>query len=275
MATPPTWDEWVKQYNSDSAPAPSGGATVGGLSATDLGNINNIFDPNFGRRDAQQDAAQNAVGSGWGGGGFAHNQGLVLTDREKKGNWELGHKMLEPYLAREHDTNINTANNAARLQQIAAEGAAALQRLQLSEAGQTARLNTEQAAALQRQIVAGQQAMQQLTLKEAGDTGRLRESIGGGIASDLIRASISGGGGGGGSSAGPVRSGPGGRVNMELGSTYNPAVPQFGSTVGMKPYGSATPAYNPNAQGIREPAGAGAIGATSIDRILARYGLLG
>ncbi len=198
MATPPSWEEWVKQYNSAAVPSTGGAATVGGLSQANLGNINTLFDPNFGREETMMHGASNAAAGGWGGGGFAGAQGLKLLDSEKKANWMVGQQMLEPYLAREHQSGLQASENAARLQQIAAEGAQALQRLQLSEAGQTARLNSAQAAELQRQVLSGQQAMQQLTLQEAGDTGRLRESISGNIASDIIRSSLTPSGGGGG-----------------------------------------------------------------------------
>lgn len=269
-ATAPSWEEWTKRFNESVAPnaSPNVPATTGGLAQTDLNNVNQIWDPNFGRSETMTNAAENAAAGGWGSGGFAAGQGMKLLDSEKKANFLLGHQILEPYLAREQETNINATNNAARLQQIATEGAAALQRLQLSEAGATARLNAQEAAEAQRQIVAGQQAMQQLTTREAGETGRLRESIGGNLANTIVSGAFRGGtpaGGGTSRVAGMGTGTPG-----ALGVTYNPGVIQYGGTPNEAPREGG--AYNPNARGVTTPESP--LGATSIDSILRKYGLL-
>lgn len=266
MATP-TWEEWQKQFNAAGAPPPPVVATPGGLAAADLGNVATIFSPEFGRADVAQESAANAVAGGWGAGGFAGGQRMMLTDREKKANYLLGHQILEPYLAREHEDKVNAANNAARLQQIAAEGAQALQRLQLSESGAMARLNAQEAAEAQRQIIAGQQAMQQLTMREAGETGRLRESIGGNLANTIVSGAIKGG-----TSTGTGRvPGMGTGTPGPMGVTWNRGIPQYGGTPEVISAARPNAAFNPNARGVTET---DALGATSIDTILRKYGLL-
>lgn len=267
MATP-TWEEWQKQFNAAGAPPAPVAPNPGSLSQADLGNVSTLFDPNFGRTETMTHAAEDAAGGGWGGGGFAAGHGLKLLDSEKKANFLLGHQILEPYLAREHEDTLNASNNAARLQQIAAEGAQALQRLQLSESGAMARLNAQEAAELQRQIISGQQAMQLLTVKEAGETGRERERIGGGIASDLIKYSLTTSGGGGSGGSGSPRPG-GAPTGGPLGPTWNPG--PWGAYFGKGAESNPDAAYNPNAHGVT--GGAGAIG-SSVDTILKKYGLL-
>lgn len=272
MAKIPTWDEWVNNYNADGTPAASAiaPATTSGLSQSDLGNVATIFDPNFGRTETLTHAAESAVGGGWGGGGFAAGQGMKLLDSERKSNMLLGHQILEPYLQREADAQKQAEAERARLNEIAAQGAQGLQQLQLSEAGQTARLNSQQQAALKQLAVQGQQAMDQLKLRETGETARQQAAIGGNLASTLLSAAIRPGSAGGAGGGGATRiSGVGTGTPGPLGVTYNPGVVQYGGT----PNAAAREggAYNPNARGVTTPE---PLGASSIDTLLRKYGLL-
>lgn len=272
MATTPTWEEWVKQYNSAGAPPSPISPDAASLSQADLGNVSQIFDPRFGASEALTHAAENAVGGGWGGGGFAAGQGMKLLDSERKANMLLGHQILEPYLAREADAKRQAEAEKARLNEIAAQGAQALQQLQLSEAGQTARMNAAQKAEMERLIASGQQAMDRLKLTEAGEAARQKAGIGGTLANTLLSGAISrpGGTGGGGSSARVPGVGTG--TPGPMGVTWNRGVVQYGGTPDVVTAPNPNAAYNPNARGVTQPEGV--LGATSVDSILRKYGLL-
>ena len=282
----PTWEEWLTQFNAQQ-PAPGG--TPGGaplaagpgtdvLSGANRANIATLFDPNFGRSEVMTQAAENAIGGGWGAGSFAANQGRRLLDSERKANFALGSQLLEPYLQREFQGAEGAADRAARLQQIAAEGAQALQRLQLSEAGATARLNTETAAALQRSVLAGEQAMQQLALREAGETGRQRTSIQASLADTLLRAGLSGAGGGGGGGTTRGRgTGFAGSPITTLGdyssTTRGDMTTDYGSGNSIVGYRPPQDVINA-ATRARDDSGPLALGSSSIDALLRKYGLL-
>lgn len=239
----------------------SGGGAPGGIPG-----LNEFFDPNFGRSETMTRANEAAIAGGYGSGGFAGGQALKLLDSERKSNILAGHQILEPYLERQSRASLQASENAARLNQIAAEGAQALQRLQLSEAGQGARLSAELAARLQDQVLAGQQAMQQLTLREAGETGRLNTSIQGNLAQTLLTAGLRPGTtGGGGTASGPTRYGTSTGLTGPLG--VNP-VNAFGQVVSSGPS-----AFNPNARGITGNDVLG-LGSSSIDQLLRKYNLI-
>lgn len=277
-----TWQEWVESFNAQPGAAPGAPLAAGPgtdvLSGANRANIAQLFDPRFGRDETINRGAENQIAGGWGEGGFGLNQTNRLLDSERKANFELGAKLLEPYLGREHESSINATNNAARLQQIAAEGAQALQRLQLSEAGQTARLNRSEAAALERAVLAGNQALQQITLREAGETGRQRTQIQGNLANTLLGAGLSGAGGsrggGGGADDGRMRGAYGG-------GTYFMGDPNL-SGVGVGPlYNSSREASSRAMQDAAERARIDAVnrtptalGSSSIDALLRKYGLL-
>lgn len=217
--------------------------------------LNELFSPNFGRSEVLTTAAENAVGGGFGGGGFAGAQGMRLLDSERKANLALGHQILEPYLNREFEAGQGAANRQSRLNEIAAQGANALQQLQLSEAGETTRLTQAQQAQLERDILQGQQAMQQLTLREAGDTSRQRTAIGGNLANTLLQAELR-------------NAGPSGttRAPFQVGAT-------FGTPSNVNLFDSEV-AYNPAARGETPTGGALGLGSSSIDQLLRKYGLL-
>lgn len=255
-----TWEEWVQAFNETptgaSAALPAGPGTDV-LSGANRANIATLFDPNFGRGEVMTLANENAIAGGWGSGGFAGAQGLKLLDSERKANFLLGAQLLEPYLQRENAASLQASDNAARLNQIVAEGAQALQRLQLSEAGQTARLNSSQASELQRQVLAGQQAMQQLTLREAGETGRQNTAIQGNLASQLVGAALDRSNRAAATPAPPV----GGSYYLN-----NSGLPGGGTPGGPDPR-VARPAYAGSV-------GTLGLGSSSIDALLRKYGLL-
>lgn len=252
----------------------SGGFT--GLPNYGVVGVNELFDPNFGRTETQTRAAENALMGGFSGGGFAIGQGARLLDSERKANIIAGHQILEPYLNREFQGGQNAADRASRLNEIAAQGANALQQLQLSEAGATARLSASQRGELERQILSGQQAMQQLTLREAGETGRTREQIGGRLAETVLGAALTPGRTGG--TAGGARLGTPGNP-FTAANPSGPLGPTFyGSpSTGIAPVSPGS-SYSPFTTAPYRPPGGGSIGTllggSSIDRILARYGLL-
>lgn len=280
----PTWDEWVASFNAQpgaaapGAPALAAGPGTDVLSGANRANIAQLFDPRFGRDETINRGAENAIAGGWGEGGFGLNQTNRLLDSERKANFELGAKLLEPYLARESAASLQASDQAARLQQIAAEGAQALQRLQLSEAGQTARLNAEQAGALQRAVLAGNQAMQQLTLREAGDTGRQRTQIQGTLANTLLGAALSGAGSGS-SGSGGTRSRGTGLAGSPITGDY--ATPVRGSMTTDYGSGNSIVGYRPPQDVInavtraRDDGGSIlGLGSSSIDALLRSYGLI-
>jgi hypothetical protein len=279
----PTWEEWVAKFNSPQPGAATGAPLAAGpgtdvLSGANRANIAQLFDPRFGRDETINRGAENQIAGGWGEGGFGLNQTNRLLDSERKANFELGAKLLEPYLGREHESSINATNNAARLQQIAAEGAQALQRLQLSEAGQTARLNRSEAAALERAVLAGNQALQQITLREAGETGRERSRVQGNLANTLLSAALSGAGGSGGGGTRGRATGLAGSPITALGDYSSP---RFGDMTTSYGSGNSIAGYRPPQDVINAATRArddgGSIlglGSSSIDALLRKYGLL-
>lgn len=225
------------------------------LAAADQGNVNTLFDPNFGRTETQTNAAENALAGGFSGSGYASGQQARLLDSERKANMLLGHQILDPYLQRQQQSALESQQEQARLNEIAAQGAQALQQLQISEAGQGARLSQELAARLQQQVLEGQQAMQRLTLSEAGATGRARLGVQGDLARTLLTAALSGGG--------TSRT-----VNPTPLPSYHWQTDLHGNVIGGQPPPANYPTTS-SGGGIRT-----GIGTSTIDRILRQYGLL-
>lgn len=270
-----TWEEWVKSFNAPPTPANAPAMPVPGAPGYPPG-VGELFDPNFGRTETQQIAAENALMGGFAGSGFALGQGARLLDSERKANLLAGHQILEPYLDREFQSGQNAADRASRLNEIAAQGANALQQLQLSEAGATARLSASQRGELERQVLSGQQAMQQLTLREAGETGRTREQIGGRLAETVLGAALT-----------PGRAGTpvGGARPGTPGNPYTAANPS--GPLGPTFYGSSGTGIAPVAPGsvtspftitpYRPPSGDSVsrlLGGSTIDALLRKYNLL-
>ena len=168
-----------------TGPVASGGATQ------DRANIDYLLNPYTSLDETRQNAAEANLGAGVSGSGFASGTTNRLLDSERIARMKLGHELLEPYLQRDFQAQQGAADRAARLNEIAAQGAQALQQLQLSEAGQSARLSQEEKARMEQLITQGNQAMAQLQLQEAGQSARLNTSIRGNILGNLIQASLS------------------------------------------------------------------------------------
>ena len=271
---PESWEEWVRSH------APGAGAATPGMTsppqynnpeAQDRANIGYILNPAFDTSETEMRAAEQNAGQGVSGSGFGSGTTARLLESEKLARFKLGHDLLEPYQERAATAANLATTNAARLNEIAAQGAQALQQLQLSEAGQTARLNSEQAARLQQIALSGQQAMAELQLRESGENARLgrqigaqenlaRLNLGGNILQTLIQASTRGGGGAGGA-AGVVPPYSGGTTTFDWASQTHDVTPR-----------TYTPPASPSYMGFI-PGGAGGNFGSSIDRILRRYGI--
>lgn len=240
-------------------PAPSGGATA------DRKNIDFLLNPNFNTFETDTNAAEKAVGGGYSGSQWAGNVRSNMLDSERIKRFQLGHQMLEPYLQREFQAGEGAADRASALQRAIMEGNQAMERLTLSEAGQTARLSQEERAHMEQLAEQGRQAMQQLTLREAGDTSRQQTEIGGRLANTLLSGALSGGASLGGSrgpsqttfAAGGGSLSPGDNWANHSNIFAAPGSPITGGMVGV----------NPTSPGYRS------IGSNSIDRILRQYGL--
>lgn len=151
---------------------PKYGTSTADLANADRANIAYLFgDPNFTETDTL--AAERAVASGTTGSGFAANNQLRLRDSERINRYQIGHQMLDPYLQREQQSSLQGADNAARLQQIAAQGEEARKQLELQQSGQMALQSAEARARLEQIAAQGAQAMEQLKLSELGDTNRV------------------------------------------------------------------------------------------------------
>lgn len=218
--------------------------------ALDQANIRQILSPNFGVSETVNNAAENAVAGGFGGSGFAQGQQLRLLDSEKLKHFQIGHELLEPYNQRAFQAGQNAQEQQARLNQIAATGAQALQQLQLQEAGQTSRATASERAAMERQIEAGRQAMVQLQLQEAGQNSRQQATIAGnlantrlGIGGDLLKAGLA-------------------QKPTSMQGLYPPT--EFNWATGVSSAGRPSPSQTSNFGGDMG----------TVDSILAKYGLL-
>jgi hypothetical protein len=239
------------QVGGVTAPAtpmlPAYNAGAGG-STLDRRNIDFLLNPNFNTFETDTNAAEAAVGGGVAGSGFAGNVRNNMLDSERIRRMQLGNQMLEPYLQRDFQAGQGAADRASALQRAILEGNQAMERLQLSEAGQTARLSQAQRAEMERLAEQGRQAMQQLSIREAGESSRLNTSIGGTLANTALSGLLRGGGATG---ARPMTS-----------SYHWQTDPNSGQvTGGVAP----PPSYYAETSGT---------GSSAVDRILRRYGLL-
>jgi hypothetical protein len=252
----------LSSYGGTTTTSSPGGATQDRL------NIDYLLNPYYDTSETRTNAAEANLGQGVQGSGFGSGTTNRLLESERIQRFQLGHQMLEPYLQRDFQAGQAAAERQARLNEIAAQGAQALQQLQLSEAGQTARLNTQEAAALQRQVLSGQQAMQQLGIQQAGENTRTRLNIGGNILNTLLtHPNVYGGGGA------TTGTGTRGYNNVATGAPGS-STPNY---ITEFDWASQTPISRPNpnppvAGGTRNIIGA-VTGLSTIDSILRRYGL--
>lgn len=231
----------------------AGGATA------DRRNIDFLLNPNFNTFETDMRAAESAVGSGTQGSQWAGNVRSNMLDSERIRRFELGHNMLQPYLQRDFQAAEGAADRGAALQRSILEGNQAMERLRLSEAGQSERLSQEERARLEQLAEQGRQAMQQLMVREAGETGRQRESIGAQLANTLLTSALRPGGGTSTTSGGTRTPSPSYRwqTDAESGQVIGGVAPP--------------PSYYQNVGGTTSSLRSGS---TSVDRILRRYGLL-
>ncbi len=262
MATIADFYRGNRSFGEGAPPIVTVGTSSGGGEGQDRANINYLLNPYYDTSEARMNAAAQNLGQGVAGSGFASGTTNRLLESEKVQRFQLGHQMLEPYLQRSFQAQQSAADRAARLNEIAAQGAQALQQLQLSEAGQTARLTQAERAELEQQILKGQQAMQQAQLAQAGETSRTRLGIGGNILNTLLR------GYGEGESGGGTRTSAGRGVNdISTGATTPGYISSFD-------WASQTPSFR---TAPPQPAGSGGrtggVNMSTIDSILRRYGL--
>lgn len=245
---------------------PPATTSLGGA-AQDRANIDYLLNPYANLSETRMNAAEQNLGAGTSGSGFGSGTTAKLLDSERIARFQLGHQLLEPYLQREFQAGQSAADRAARLNEIAAEGAQALQRLQLSEAGETARLTQEEQAKLQQQAVIGQQAMQQIAAQEAGQTGRTRLNITGNILTNLLSDYAKQQGGSPVDASGRVRVAPPGTNVTATGAFSSPNyVTQFD-------WASQLPVTRTAAPSVSGGGTTGGISLSTIDNILRRYGL--
>lgn len=114
-------------------------------------------------------AAQNLASGMPGQSAFGQNRGLVLRDSEQRARLAQANEMYQPFLQRESAEGMNAANNAAENQRQVVAGEQAMERLRLSESGESARLNDQQENALRMQAIEGEQAMMRLNAQQKGN----------------------------------------------------------------------------------------------------------
>jgi hypothetical protein len=117
--------------------------------------INWLQDPNQGMNDVGWEAASANVGMV--GSQFGENRALVLRDRERRERAQEANDMLQPFLERENQANMQRA-------QLEAEAARQL----VSEAGLDRRLSAENAARLELALLNGNQEAARQLVSEAG-----------------------------------------------------------------------------------------------------------
>lgn len=232
-----------------AAVAPAGGATQ------DRRNIDFLLNPNFNTFETETNAAEKAVGGGLAGSSWAGNVRSNMLDSERIKRMQLGNQMLEPYLNREFQGAESAADRASRAELAILEGNQAMERLRLSEAGETARLTQQERARLEEIAAQGRISMQELLTREAGETGRQRTQIQGTLANTVVGGVLRGGSGGG--STSPVF------ANQPRDNWANhPNFLGYPSNTGT---GTRIPG---------SPGGVSGVGSSGIDRILRQYGLL-
>lgn len=225
---------------------------LNGAPAQDINNANFLLNPTFDASETKRNAAQAAVGGGFQGGSFAQGQGVKLLDSERIARMKLGHDILDPYLNRESNQAISESANQAAWNRTVQEGAQAMQRLQLSEAGLGARLTQEEHARLTELAQQGQQAMQLASLNNAAELGRTNAQIGGNLANTYIQGLLNQG-----RNVGTSSGGSGSWVDT-VDASGNPV----SST---NPFGDLRPSTSTSGGGVNN--------LSQINSILSRYGV--
>jgi hypothetical protein len=149
------------------------------LSGSVMENIKRLLAPTpQSLAESDTNAAQASLASGVPAASqFGANRQLVLRDSEQRARTQQGAQLLEPYLTRDSSERIAANAQAGEDRRLAVSGQQAMERLQLSEAGQTQRLSMSEKAALERAMLEGQQAMERLQVSEGGQNTRQQQSI--------------------------------------------------------------------------------------------------
>jgi hypothetical protein len=140
-----------------------------------MANIDSLLNPSYADMDeTRMKAAANAAASGTVGSGFANSGMLKMLDSEKIARQQLGSQLLEPYLQR--NTTLQTAQMGQEGDNYRAllDAQQAMERLKLSESGQTARMTQDEAAQMQRLVVQGQQAAANIAQQNSGAMEQLK-----------------------------------------------------------------------------------------------------
>lgn len=236
----------------------------GGVQGNAMAGIDWILNPSIDFNETDTIAAEQAVGGGFSGSGFASNNQMRLRDSERMKRVALGNELLQPYLQR-------SADSARQL---------------VEQAGLDRRLSSELANRLQLALIQGDQQAAEALLRESGMDRRNAASIAGqlqttqlGVQSNLLSTLLKEGGGGS-NGGGDGRVAPRGTNNI----SSTPQSWASGVAYGIGGGGSqnlfgAPAAYNPAARPGTNPAaaggGSGSTGRYSsyINGILRQYGL--
>lgn len=114
-------------------------------------------------------AAQNMASGMPGQSAFGQNRGLVLRDSEQRDRLKQANEMYQPFLQRESAEGIAANAQAGEDRRQIIAGEQALERLRLSESGESERLNDQQENALKMQAIEGEQAMLRLNAQQKGN----------------------------------------------------------------------------------------------------------
>lgn len=170
------------------------------LKAGLLANIAKLMNPTAqSLAESDTNAAQASLASGVPAASqFGANRRLVLRDSEQAARTKLANDMYQPLLQMESSERIASESQSGEDRRLATSGQQAMERLRLSEAGESERLSSQQAAALRQQAIEGEQAMARLNVSNAAESGRQtvdlasRERIAGQqITADAARQAIS------------------------------------------------------------------------------------
>lgn len=144
------------------------------LKAGLLANIARLMNPTAqSLAESDTNAAQASLASGVPAASqFGANRQLVLRDSEQAARVKLANDMYQPLLQIESSEKIAAEGQAGEDRRLAVSGQQAMERLRLSESGESARLSSQQAAALQQQAIEGEQAMARLNASNVAESGR-------------------------------------------------------------------------------------------------------
>lgn len=180
----PSYSNGVTRSNAPAAAPTSSGND---LTEADQANIRWLLNPSPDFNETDTNAAQSNLANGLSGGSAAAASKFRLRDSELRSRFEQGHAMLEPYTNRTQQATLQTQSEAARLNDIAAQGQQAMEQLKLQEQGLAERQSESEQARLRELAQSGQQALQQLQASQSGQQS-LQSSA---LAAELQRLGIS------------------------------------------------------------------------------------